>query len=186
LSFDPADPVGSVFAEIIGKPAWQAKRGYAGMLTLEFGEPRLEVREPMPSTAESEPVRALLARRRVTIVGAWHLWVHSCDWRISEGGANLAHSESSDAEIDAAVALLDGQILKRVELDRERRSTWFCFDLDGVLETTPWHEAHSEEADQWLLFTPGDRVFSYRSDGKYSWGPGDQLPGEERWLQLRN
>jgi hypothetical protein len=182
MSFDPADPVGSVFADIMGKPAWQVKKGYGSFVTLEFGEPRLEFREPYASRAKSERVRQLAARRLVTVRGDWHLWIYCCEWEISQAGQRLAHSESKDARIERAAGALDGQILTAVTVDPETAATRLEFDLGGVLETRRW-TPRRKRYEQWILHAPEDRYLSQRDDARYSWS-GPEIHDEQGWLPL--
>jgi len=69
MSFDPADPIGSVFADVVGQSCWNVRPGYGSAFMMEFGAPHLEVREPTESRSKSEKVRKLHARRRVWIKG---------------------------------------------------------------------------------------------------------------------
>jgi hypothetical protein len=175
MSFDPADPIGSVFADIIGKRAWLVRKGYSSMLTMEFGEPHLRVREVLP-----EAKAKALRRPLVTVRGDWHLWVHSCDWRIREGGADVAHSEGTDAEIERGARALDGQLLLGVEVDPASSSSRLRFELGTTLEMT----AYDRESESWLLYATNGHVLSLRGDGRYSWGPGDTRPDREVWVPL--
>ena len=51
-----------------------------------------------------------------------YIWIYMCDWRIFEAGVELAHSESSDSEIAAAVAELNGRKLEGLVLQIGRAS----------------------------------------------------------------
>jgi hypothetical protein len=174
-----ADPVVSAFAPIIGTPAWLVRRGFASFLTFEFGEPHLEVREPI---AESN--HHLLRQRRVTVRGDWHLWIHSCNWRVIVDGAEIAHNESSDQLIDAAASALDGQLLLGVEV-QHTAACRFLFDLEGRLETFPYDD-DDRKSDQWLLFGPDGNVLTLRGDAHYRLGPGNLTPAQEVWIPLQS
>jgi hypothetical protein len=59
-----------VFREIYGKPCWNVRPGYGSFLTLEFGKPHLDVREPAAASKDdSLRVQRLLARRSVFVHG---------------------------------------------------------------------------------------------------------------------
>ncbi len=149
------------------------------MLTFEFGEPILSIREPVVSPSPSPKVRELMGRRRVSPVGEWHLWVYACDWRCLSRGRQIASSESSDTDMDEATRVLDGQRLMSVDIDPDNGSSTFTFDLGGTLETRPYPEGNDE---QWSLSRRAGPVFSYRRDGCYCLSNSDTLPDEERWL----
>jgi hypothetical protein len=44
--------VGDAFSKIYGLPAWQVRKGVGSFLTLEFGEPHLQIRAPYSSQSE--------------------------------------------------------------------------------------------------------------------------------------
>ena len=57
------------FAKLLGLPCWGVKRGWGSFLTLEFGEPHLEVVEPRLSDSLYPKVRAAAARRSAHVHG---------------------------------------------------------------------------------------------------------------------
>jgi hypothetical protein len=139
IHFDPNDPIGSVFAPIIGLPAWRVQRGYSSCLTFEFGAPHLEIREPHVASAAvtSHMVREWLAHRIVKPRGEWHLWIYCCNWRISGKDMAECDSEDSFSNIDVAAQKLDGQRLANVFINPSAGTSHFEFDLGGYLETWP-------------------------------------------------
>jgi hypothetical protein len=181
VSFDAADPIGSVFADVIGKPCWLAKRGYGSFLTFEFGEPHLHIREPRESDSESEALRRMHARRRVQVRGDWHLWIYCCDWKISRGTERFARHSSRDETIAAGIMELDGQILTDVDVDPLTAATTFSFDLGGQLRTKRWKNKKTPY-DQWMLYAPDGNVLTWRDDAHYSWQPADAETA--RWDRL--
>ena len=175
------DPITESFSPLIGLPCWGADKWQGSMLSFEFGEPHLIVREPMDTKSESPAIRARMARRNVRPVGAWHLWVYCCCWRIFSGAETVAHEEADDAVITAAMRELDGQKLIGVSLETMQRKTTFAFDLGGTLATWPYDTDNDE---QWYLSMPDRRVLSYRTDGCYSLGASTLRPDEEVWQTL--
>ena len=184
MSFDPKDPVNGVIAGLIGRPAWGVKAGYGGNLTLEFGEPHLDVREPYVSNSRNEGIRRRAAQRVVTVHGDWHLWIRSDVWSSKQNGVVVARIESADADIAKAAAELDGQILSSFEIDRATASCRFTFDLGGELLTGRSAGGDARETEEWLLFEPCGNVLTLRADASYSWSPSDTRPEDELWLPL--
>jgi hypothetical protein len=184
FKIDEADPIGSVFAPLIGLPAWNVKKGHGSFLTFEFGTPHLYIREPREPIAElstqDSPMRRQLQRRLVVPHGDWHLWIYCCHWRCSENGIERSMSESSDAEIIAAAKSMDGQRLISIVVDPTAGRSLFHFDLGATLETWPYGDDANDE--QWFLFTPSKYVLGYRADGHYSWVKDNQPSNEERWF----
>ena len=66
-----------LFQSLIGLPSWNVMNGHGGFLTIEFGTPRLEIREPRDVPNVLPRVRQLFLRRLVSLHGQWHLWIPS-------------------------------------------------------------------------------------------------------------
>lgn len=167
-----------LFRPLIGLPCWNVKQGYGSFLTFEFGEPSLATREPRDIPHASSRVREVFARRLVTVHGQWHLWIYCCGWQIRLRGEGLADDESSDDKIAAACGALDGQALQQVTLGPYVGWTQFHFDLGGMLTTRPYED---ELEEKWMLYCRDGNVYTYRSDGTASFGPGTRKPHEEQW-----
>jgi hypothetical protein len=171
-----------VFQRLQGKPCWNVRRGYGHFLTLEFGEPHLEIREPSQVTKSVSPrVRKLFARRRVTVHGQWHLWIYCCDWELLIDGKLIADNRSSTPrKIDRALADLDGQALTGVSVSPKNARSVFEFDLGGSLVTRRFDRT----GEQWMLFEPSGHVLTVRADGHCSHQPGTIAPDRVRWQPI--
>lgn len=173
-----------IWAPVYGHPAWLVRKGHGSFLTLEFGTPELQTREPdVSSLASSERVRALAARRLVTVTGSWHLWIYCCHWSITLNGEELAWSESPDDAITLATRGIDGQKLLSVERGANPQSWVFGFDLGGELKTRPYGDDPSVE--QWFLYErDSGNVLAARADGLISYGPGTLRLEDATWHSL--
>lgn len=158
---------------IVGLPAWGALQGHGSFLTLDFGEPKLEVHERQKDGCTI---------RKAYVRGQWHLWIYCCHWRILKDGAQLAWSEDADEDIERSTAALNGQKLLGVTVSPDEGRSTFGFDLGGSLETWPYGDDPTDE--QWIILTEAE-AFAYRADGTYSQGPSSTPPDAERWLSLR-
>jgi hypothetical protein len=178
------NPIEAAFLPVYGLPCWNVRPGYGSFLTLEFGEPHLEVHEPRPSRAgASQRVNHFLARRHVFVHGEWHLWIYCCRWAVYRDGKRIGHSNldgTSKRPIRRAAEELDGQKLVSVTVDPSRGASTFIFDLGARLDTEPYEA----ESVQWLLYQPDGRVLTYRADGCYRRHPGNLPSAEELWLSL--
>ena len=96
----------------------------------------------------------------------------------SDGRCTYGVSESADEQIEAALRAVDGQKLVGLTLDAATRATTFTFDHGATLTTWPYE---ADEDERWSLYLPGRGVLTYRADGRYSVGPGDEKPGQEVW-----
>ena len=167
-------------SRLYGLPCWNVTRGYGSFLTLEFGRPHLHVHRPFTSTSSSRLVREVAARRHVQVRGDWHLWIYCCDWAVFEGSRLIASADSRNHRIDRATRYLNGQKIVTARVLPRGTRTRFEFDLGGRLETRPY----DRKSEQWLLYEPGGNVLAVRADKRYSYGPGDRHPDQQRWLAI--
>lgn len=166
-----------VFLPLIGLPCWQVKRGYAAFLSMEFGEPHLRIREPRKSRSKSPMVIKNAKRRRIWLRGDWHLWIYSSYWEVYANGKFIGEPNMSEDTMGRVVEELDGQILTSVAILKDEVKTIFEFDLGGRLEVSP-DDDEEEIDDLWILFEPSGMVLVMRSDGEFSYHPGDQTDNE--------
>ena len=149
-----------VIRRLYGKPCWGVNPGFGSFLTLEFGKPHLEVREPVvPKKGASAKVWKGLAPRGVHVHGEWHLWVYCCDWEVFSGHKRIG-DRSTKAKIRRAAEFLNGQKLTRFSTSPRKVSCVFEFDLGATLKTRPY----DNESEQWLLYEPSHKVLSVRAD----------------------
>ena len=169
-----------VFKPLYGEPCWNVQWGWGSFLTLEFGEPYLIVNEPEEPKPEWPPsMRKRHARRRIRVEEQWHLWIYCCEWKLYTGDKLVGDSaleSSSKRRIARGAKELDGQNLLQVEVDPSLGTSVFIFDLGSRLETMPYNA----DSNQWLLYEPSGKVFSYRADGMYSHQPGNTPPSRQK------
>jgi len=167
------------FSKLYGRPCWGVKPGIFPSLTLEFGKPQLEIREPRPPQPQwSRRLRDGMARRLVVVHGEWHLWVYCCDWSVLVNGRPAGDS-SSPRCVQRAANALDGQALVSADVQVRGCRTVFEFDLGARLETRPY----DRKSEQWLLYTPSGRVLTLRADKQFQFTQGNGSEGE-RWQPL--
>jgi hypothetical protein len=159
------------FKPLLGNPCWGVHHGYGRVLKLEFGAPRLVIREPRASRAKSKRVRELLASRSVFVVGAWSLWTWDCRWSITNRGRLVGNSKT-DKRAAQAARFLDGQRLKRLTFTGN--ATIFDFDLGARLVTRPQRSS----GEQWHLRCPKDFFLHYYSDRTHTYAHGS-IPTQE-------
>ena len=180
----PADPIfQTMFSQVYGKPCWRVTHGHGSFLTFEFGDPHLEIREPIVPKAEVSPAeRDQLMSRKVFIHGDWHLWIYCCAWRVLRGDTLVGDSSSSRAGMEQAADFLDGQKLLQFSITTDGVRCRFDFDLGGTLETWPY----DNNSEQWLFFDgPTHKVLTLRADGYFSHHRSDQA-GEEQWFPIQS
>ena len=164
------------FRPVLGRPCWGVRRGWGSFLTLEFGRPRLLVREPVSDLEKfsTKEARELFQLRQVTVRGQWHLWIYCCDWTVHHRG-RLVGDSSSPRRIDRAAWYLDGQKLVDVSLAPRGARVHLTFDLGAVLTTVPY----SRREEQWMLYEPGGNVLTFRADRHYCYAIA--AGGIQRW-----
>ncbi|MEI6232153.1 MAG: hypothetical protein WCT04_03825 [Planctomycetota bacterium] len=164
--------------ELRGKPCWGLSWDRYLNLSMSFGDPILEIREPIESKSKLKHVRDLFARRLVTVQGRWWLWLRMAQWRIELNGTQLADGACSYRRIQIAMAKLKGQILTSVTIDAKTAATRFEFDLGGVLTVYRYRRFADDEL--WSLYKPKGYVLSVLGDGTYEHGLGSKMPGMKR------
>ena len=168
------------FEKLYGLPCWNVQPGYGTFLTLEFGDPYLQIREPMVSKKTvTEKVKKHLEKRLVTVRGEWHLWLYYCEWFIFDKGKMVG--ECTDEEkANRGAKYLNGQILTNVSINKDECKTIFEFDLGGKIEAVP-----DELMDElWLLYTPSKNVLTLRADKKFSFHKSNAVPDKEEWKEI--
>ena len=173
--------ISTIVAKLYGKPCWGVKPGWGSFLTLEFGKPHLEIREPMAAKRRaSRTAREAFARRSVNVHGEWHLWIYCCDWEVFSRGKRLGDS-STKRRVRRAAELLNGQMLKRFWISLPDVICVFEFDLGASLKTRPY----DSESEQWLLYEPSHKVLGVRADGPYRYVASDRTENEAEWKPIR-
>jgi hypothetical protein len=159
------------FSQLSGIPCWGVSNVYGSLLRLNFGQPSLEIREPVPD-AKSEHLRM---GRRVSVRGEFEFCLESCDWKIFVHGDELAHSESDSKLIGQAIAHIDGQVLNHVRITLNPTGMEFVFDLGGVIKAQRYSD--SKPGDGLWHFYIGTYVYSLTASGKIEYGQGtDKSP----------
>ena len=170
------------FRALTKHPCWGVHWEPQVNMSMSFGAPRLVIREPRVSKAESARVRRLSARRVVSIRGRWWVWLYCSRWTLSVMDLSPVRSTSSMRRIREALGLLDGQRITAVNINPVDAQTRFLFDLGA--ELTVRSLAGSGSDDLWSLYKPGGHVLSVRGDGTFSHGPGN-MPDEYRPISSR-
>jgi hypothetical protein len=138
---------------------------------MNFGAPRMELREPQQSSARSPRVRAEFARRHVFLRGTHWLVVYPGRWRLAISDGLVVRDTHSAKRLDMAVARLDGEMLEGLAIHPRTGRTEFFFDLGGRL-TVRWPSAAApdDEAELWSLHSRS-RFVSVFAGGRYDTGP---------------
>ena len=181
-------PVSEALRPVLGRASWLVRHGHGSFVTMEFGQPHVDVGKPLmlPVDIAGAPARTL--RRLASVHGQWHLWIYCCEWSLQLENAELAHSESDDTTMNRALAVLNGQELQTADIEAADGRTTFTFDLGCSLLTYPAPPGtYDSLAEQWKLLSRSRgalTVLSIREDGKYSITDGNGKPGDQRWLPI--
>lgn len=169
------DPIQTVFRPLYGLPTWGVRRGYSSFLTLEFGEPRLDLDERVLVRNVRFPpdLQIRIRCRSAHVHGSWHLWIDCCNWSLAFDGLPVASDGSDDLVIDQAAIALNGQALTHVTVRPTDSQTVFTFDLGAVLTTWPY----DDESEQWHVYEPNGQVFTLGPRGRYWHAPGESAGG---------
>ena len=160
------------FRALTALPCWGVDWDPPVNLSLNFGKPRLKIREPIRDRPGRSPaLRLAYSHRQIVVRGQWWLWLFWSRWTLSIRGLEPVRSTSSRRRIQPALRLLDGQRLVDATL-LSRARTRFEFDLGAVLDVRGL-DNHTDEA-VWSLYQPRGRILSIRTDDSFSFGPGNK------------
>lgn len=158
--------VRSIFAKLANTPVWGVRRGVGSFLTMEFGVPHLEIREPKEAAPNiPESARIILQRRHVWVRGDWHLWIEDCDWAIESFGLKATCKSKSDY-IDRTLKTIEGQKITDFS-GRHEESNYIVeliFDLGGSVKIF-WSHADYDGVDALSLWPTRGPTTSMGIDG---------------------
>jgi hypothetical protein len=179
-------PIAELIEPVLGQPSWLVERGHGSFITMEFGQPKLDVREPRSRKVYIEGAPEKTLQRASHVRGEWHLWIYCCQWSLMLEGIQLAHCESDDVTMHRALHVLNGQVLQAVGIEPSDGRTRFNFDLGGSLLTLPAEAGvyDNEPVEQWRLYLRSDPVLSVRGDGTYKISDRHDKPETWRWLPI--
>jgi hypothetical protein len=161
-----------VFRKLYGKACWGVKHIHGGIISFEFGKPRLVIHEPQrTSRTASRRIREFFASRRVHIKGEWTLLIWCCDWEILRRGRRMGTSRMR-SNLERVVLSLQGQRLVDFSVRPQKVRSTFKFDLGGKLVTT----AYSGELDLWMMYEPTGKILTLRGDGQYPYSTSYYTP----------
>jgi hypothetical protein len=152
-------------------------------LDMNFGPPRLEIREPRMSTAKSLRVRQQFARRGVYLKGTHWLVAAAEAWRLRLADGLDVRRTSSAKRLDMAVARLRGEKLRAIVIDPRTSETHFHFDLGATLEVRTPRQFRDDEFELWSLHAPVNRHVSVGAGGVYRTGSTKKPDSELRPIQ---
>lgn len=159
-------PIDRSFRLLYGHPCWGLHYDRQLNLSLNFGKPSLDIREPYHSDSPSESIRQRASQRDVTVRGQWWLWIYCCYWRLTSGDLELATGSSSCRRIERGIKQLEGQELVSVAVVPGTGATQFRFDLGCVLHCRRFERESGDEL--WTLYKPRGYVLSVYGNGTFS------------------
>jgi hypothetical protein len=141
-----------MLASTLGMPCWQVRWDGNVGLDLNFGQPRLIIREPRAQRPGTPRVNAVLARRGAYLQGTHWLVCEPGRWRLTVGQDNPVRDTASSRLLDLAVARLRGEMLVAVGVQPLAGLTRFHFDLGSSIEVRRRARAAlAQEEELWSL-----------------------------------
>lgn len=178
-------PIADLMLPAVGKACWLVKRGHGSFVTMEFGEPQVQVSGPYLRRVfiEGAPERSL--RRSAFVRGDWHLWIYCCRWSLTLEGIQLAHDESDGTTMNRALSVLNGQILTAVQIEPDSRTT-FSFDLGCTFLTYPAPAGTfgDKPMEQWLWYGRSGPVAAVHDNGTYALIPRGATCQDKQWQPI--
>lgn len=173
------------FDPLLGLPCWGVSWNRHTGLWLNFGTPRLDIRDPRPSTRARTPrVRRLLRHRLITVEGRWRFAIMTGRWRLQLlDEPRAVTSDGASRRIERQIAFLDGQALETATVDTASGTTELRFDHGAVLMI---RGSDADDGELWTLYRPRHRHVSLR---RLEQGQAEVAQGRttdpERWIPLQ-
>ncbi|MGA2814678.1 MAG: hypothetical protein ABSG16_25075 [Candidatus Acidiferrum sp.] len=139
-------------SKLRGKKPRDVRLGHGSFITMEFGE------------SQTKPASRF-------VHGEWHLALRMCAWRIETRDAVLAASEDQRETIQA---FLESTVLGSVEsIEVSNPSLDISIQFSSGFRILTFSYSTNND-EQWLLFTPGDRVLTVYGRGRSHEGRSDE------------
>jgi hypothetical protein len=131
-SMESSKNIDELLQRLVGQYAWSTRRGFGTFLTLQFGEPHRDIREPIQASEnDNATVKRALGRRRVSIKGDISLWIRDSRWSISN--MDMAVDWTSDAALVERMLVFHLDSQKVLSAERRVDETVLEFDLGTTL-----------------------------------------------------
>jgi len=182
-----ADVVARTMRQLRGQICWGLSYHPQTNLSMNFGEPRLEVifeqlgRDLGKDSGRRPRPRWRKGQRVIIIEGRWKLEIRLAYWRIRIDRETTATSASPKIEIWRALCALEGQKFVGAEVEPTTGRTRFLFEQGSVLDVRRFERSSTDEL--WVLFRPTGYALAVRGDGTYDHEPSsglDRRPRVER------
>lgn len=154
----------TALSQLVGQMAWQVRADEHGCVMMEFGAPHLDIRQPMPAKTGSSPaLERLRARRVVTVLGDWHLWIESCNWTLRTRTGSVSSEDETSNLWQDWMDDTAGQHLIAAESSTSGALT-LNFDGGTVLEVRPRCRWRVGQLESLPLARAGDGLRRGRQD----------------------
>lgn len=171
-----------ILASTLGMPCWQVRWDGNVGLDLNFGQPRLVIREPRAQRPGHPRENAGLARRGAHLHGTRWLVCHPGHWRLAVGRDAPVRDTSSSRRLDLAVARLRGEMLVAVGVQPGAGVTRFHFDLGSSIEVRRRARAALAQREELWSVTARARCATVHGTGCVAIEPIAGPPAEARQL----
>jgi hypothetical protein len=161
-----------IFESLFGKPAWQVEPGHGSFLTMNFGDPYLDIAEPTKR----------YNKRSIYVRGEWYLWLYCCDWIVYSNEERVGDASlqlTTKKWIKRAAKFLNGQKLMSASISKQGCSLNLEFDLGGRLISKPY----DKKSEQWILYMPKNKTLTVRADRRFQYGDDDPIL-LKKWKQF--
>lgn len=148
----------NLFKNIKGMKPTRAKQGHGSFITIDFGRDFSEELKTRTGT-------------KIRHYGEWRLWIYMCAWRIDINKKPCAGSEDSREKIENYLSELAQKQLNEVIILNDAFDATLIFGNDIELHLFSFH---TEEREQWKLFTPEKKVFIAGPGNEWSYQDSDK------------
>jgi hypothetical protein len=149
----------NLFNKIIGTKPTRITLGHGSFLTFDFGR---DIKEQIKTRAGG---------LKTICFGEWHLWVYMCAWRIDKNNKPFIGSNDARDLIKQHLRALEKKELKKVIILNEAFDANLVFGDEYQLHLFSFQVTDDE---QWMLFTPEEKVFTAGPGNEWSYHDSDK------------
>jgi len=158
----------NLFKNIKGLKPTRAIQGHGSFITIDFGR----------DFSEEMKTRTGVKIRHY---GEWRLWVYMCAWRIDINKKPCAGSEDSREKIESCLKELAQRELNEVIILNDAFDSTLIFGNDIELHLFSFY---TEEHEQWMFFTPENKVFTAGPKNQWSYEDAKKNNNSEKKIEM--
>lgn len=144
----------NLFKQLINQPVRNVELGHGSFITMGFGK-------------DLQKEIILKKKKEVHIRPEWYLWVYMCFWDLETADELLATNDDDREIIKEALKHLENKKLLKLEVLNDTYD--MKLEFEGGITLSLISNNSEDDNEQWMLFTPDDKVLVAGPNEKISY-----------------